>query len=483
MSELPEKKRHYPKVKGLEPRFEVDASLEMMINRDAVNQEKPSIKEEKMTELPTKERHYSKIEGLIPRSEGDVSQEFITNRILGLSFLNEFIDPLPKEPKLVSTASGTIEELLFTIPKYAVKEEVLSEVYRDLFSKLPLTSNFVILTHTSVKEEVFRWLNEANIKNKQLIHVPDHLHFSIWAEDAYVINQDTRSSKRYFLEPYEFLRYADSLIADFVNKGTDILNLKVPLYFQGGNVLIGDDFWMIGADYPANSLKYIGSVIERKPEETPQDTIKRLYKEYFDSSRKCIYVGSTIPVPSKTVREFKKSGELWKEVLYEGNKLGTVQPLFHIDMFITLLGRNSEGKYQVLVGDPRMASDILKLPVLPHSMPEVFDNIAQGLKKIGFEVLRNPLPLVYFDDQETKERRWYFATSNNALVQIAENGGKTVWLPSYGYGDWSSLSKTDKANKQIWEKLGFEVHMLGDFHPFAENLGAVHCIKKYLKRA
>jgi hypothetical protein len=31
-------------------------------------------------------------------------------------------------------------------------------------------------------------------------------------------------------------------------------------------------------------------------------------------------------------------------------------------------------------------------------------------------------------------------------------------------------------------RLGFSVQMLGDFHPFAENLGAVHCMKKYLAR-
>jgi hypothetical protein len=27
------------------------------------------------------------------------------------------------------------------------------------------------------------------------------------------------------------------------------------------------------------------------------------------------------------------------------------------------------------------------------------------------------------------------------------------------------------------------VHRLGDFHPFAVNLGAVHCVKKYLSRS
>ena len=85
------------------------------------------------------------------------------------------------------------------------------------------------------------------------------------------------------------------------------------------------------------------------------------------------------------------------------------------------------------------------------------------------------------DDPDRKERTWYFATSNNALVQ---NGpSKIVWLPSYGHGNWSELAETDKANAAMWEEMGYAVKMLSDFHPFAENLGAVHCIKKYLARS
>jgi len=152
-------------------------------------------------------------------------------------------------------------------------------------------------------------------------------------------------------------------------------------------------------------------------------------------------------------------------------------------MFLTLAGRTQQGNYQILVGDPRMAAEILNVPLWPHSMAEVYDNIASGLQKLGFDVIRNPLPLVYVDDPSEKTRYWYFATANNALVQIPQSGGqKIVWLPTYGYGEWQSLAATDQKNKEIWEGLGFEVRMLGDFHPFAENLGAVHCIKKYLGR-
>jgi hypothetical protein len=76
---------------------------------------------------------------------------------------------------------------------------------------------------------------------------------------------------------------------------------------------------------------------------------------------------------------------------------------------------------------------------------------------------------------------WYFATSNNAIVQV-ENNQKRVWLPSYGYGDFENLRITDAENKRIWRELGFDVTMLTDFHPYAHDLGAAHCIKKYIVR-
>ena len=255
------------------------------------------------------------------------------------------------------------------------------------------------------------------------------------------------------------------------------------MYFQGGNILIGDSFFFIGADYPKNSLKYVNQAIFPDTDETPTQLIKRLYSEYLDNSKELYYIGSKIPVPSQTVEEVLINGERWKQVLYMGNKEGTVQPLFHIDMFLSLAGKSTNGKYQVLVGDPKMAAEILNFPEsLQYSMAEVFNNIAKNIsKKEDFEVIRNPLPLVYTDDVQAKIRYWYFATANNCLV---ENDGqnKNVWLPTYAHGEWRSLSRTDNKNKDIWESIGYTVTFLEDFHPFAENLGAVHCITKYLSR-
>ena len=442
-----------------------------------------------MSDLPSVTRHYPKISGLARRTEADVSQEFLQSRPFASRFLVDMMDAKPASPKLVSSIHGPIGRLLLTVPQYAAappspeEDNPLAAVYKDLLQKMPPAMDLLVATHESVKDEVASWVSAAGLDNNvTIVAIADHLHFSVWAEDGYVIATDEDTGKTYFVEPYEFPRYADALIADFVSNNSDLFSTQAPLYFQGGNLLIGDDFFMIGADYPANSLRYLDRVIISTPGEEPQETIRRLYREYLDTSRNLIYVGSTVPVPSEEASYFTKDGERWEEHKYLGNRPSTTQPLFHIDMFITLAGRNSQGEYQVLVGDPRMAAEILGMPLQPHSMAEIYDNVARGLNRIGFDVIRNPLPLVYVDDPEDRQRIWYFATANNALLHTTESGQNTVWLPSYGHGNWRSLAATDKRNREIWEQLGFEVRMLGDFHPFAENLGAVHCIKKYLKR-
>ncbi|ARS34697.1 hypothetical protein [Pontibacter actiniarum] len=68
------------------------------------------------------------------------------------------------------------------------------------------------------------------------------------------------------------------------------------------------------------------------------------------------------------------------------------------------------------------------------------------------------------------------------LVEIKNHDEKTVWLPSYGHGNWQELQETDRDNEALWQRLGFNAVMLGDFHPFAESSGSVHCIKKYIRR-
>jgi hypothetical protein len=438
---------------------------------------------------PSLTRHYSKIPELRPRTEGDVSSAGASSRFLARSLIEDETAEAPREPKLVSTAHGRISRMLLTIPAYAVEDGLdgatnpIGEAYRDLLAKLGADVTLEVLTHRSVESTVRSWLQAAGRTDFHIATAPDHLSFSVWAEDGYAVVQSGGGQSSTFVEPFYFPRYADSLVADLVSDQTDLGDTQAPLYFQGGNILIGDDFFLIGADYPANSLQYINKVIRPEPGEDPKRTVQRLYREYLDSSRALHYVGSSVSVPEQRKRKFTHDGEDWEEVLYFGNKVGTVQPLFHIDMFITLAGREADGRYRLLVGDPEMAAQALGEELQPHAMQGVFDSVAANLERIGFSVHRNPLPLTYVDEPAERARYWYFATANNALVEIpGDEAQKRVWLPTYGHGAWTHLAKTDEENRKLWASLGFEVIMLGDFHSFASNLGAVHCVKKYLAR-
>ena len=121
--------------------------------------------------------------------------------------------------------------------------------------------------------------------------------------------------------------------------------------------------------------------------------------------------------------------------------------------------------------------------VNPDSLPDVFDDIAAQLasRPERFVVIRTPLPLIAGRNPRKRTILWYFATSNNALVQV-EGNRKEVWLPTYGHGEWEVMKAVDNYHVRVWRSLGFQVHRLEDFHPFAIQLGAAHCIKKYLNR-
>lgn len=169
--------------------------------------------------------------------------------------------------------------------------------------------------------------------------------------------------------------------------------------------------------------------------------------------------------------------------------VGRTAPLVHLDLFISLAGRGPSGKYRLLVGSPAAADALLDRPPVDHAVSPLFDDIAEQLRDEGFDVIRNPLPLTHGDGRRLVDgvardvRLWYFATSNNCLVQIDAAEGDHVWLPTYGHGPWRELAATDDANRRIWAGLGFVTHQVADFHAFAQRLGALHCVTKFIERS
>lgn len=426
---------------------------------------------------PLREPHYEIPEGLRPRNEVDpgISDDNVTRKHLYLDVV-EGLFRGTVDPRLVSSAFGTLDRILLTLPASAVG--ALRPAYLHLLASLPGATRLVVLCSSVDRPAVDRLLQDAAVLNRTDIAETDYpIDFSIWAQDAYAVVQEGGTGASILVEPANFTRYDDGFIADIVSVQTDVEAHSVPLYFQGGNILIGDDYWLIGADYPTKAIRL--GLIQPGAGESGHDAAVRRYGEELERGRRMLIVGTKNTVPETAKRPITINGETWHEILYYG--AGEQQPLFHIDMFITLAGRDAAGKPVALVGDPKIAANILGEPISPLMLIPYYDEVAAQLEREGFTVIRNPLPLTYVDMVREKRRYWYFATANNALVEIT-SGTRRVWLPSYGHGSQQHLQATDTANRQIWERLGFTVTMLSDFNPFASNLGAVHCITKYLNR-
>jgi hypothetical protein len=422
-----------------------------------------------------------------------------------------------QSPRLNSSWEGRIDRILFVFPAFGMADEETSTGYRAVVSALRPGTEFVVVHPAAARDTVEQWFRAAGHGEAvTFVPLPDYVSFTDWAEDAYVALTDASDGSTYLMEPWEFQRAGDALIADAVEEYTDIQAAQAPLIFQGGNVLVGDDFWFLGTDYFADSVALLQG--GRPPVAFPADAdldaaVRQLFRDYVDAGRELTLIGTRRPLAVPEFRGRREDGRFFLDLPSGG--AGAFQPIFHIDMFLTLVGRR-DGRFVVLVGDPSLGEELTGRPS-PYDLRDAYDQIATALTAAGFDVRRNPLvhratpaqqlPLADLraladqqgeaalaqavrelvaagaaDSTPVTVRDWHHVTWNNCLVESSDSAGRHVYVPTYGHGDDADLAVVDRHMTRMWEDLGFEEHPLGDFRSFARRLGVVHCIKKYLRR-
>ena len=148
-----------------------------------------------MADLPLRQNKLPLPPGLKARHLPDVDFDVLRVRSPNFRLMADELQPIvpgPKKPKIVSSAHGAITKLLLTYPAYAAGEYSYRDVYADLFKKLPAHTELIILHHPSAEKELAVALEQAGVtKRTTTVLAPEHIHFLVWAEDPYVVVQDT----------------------------------------------------------------------------------------------------------------------------------------------------------------------------------------------------------------------------------------------------------------------------------------------------
>jgi hypothetical protein len=421
-------------------------------------------------------------------------------------------------PRLVSSCAGSIDRILFCFPNWSTTSQDLIAGYVSVIRALRVGTHFIVVHHESARPVIQSWFEGAGHPSANVTYapLPDYVGLTDWAEDAYVALADHGSGAPFLMEPWEFRRAGDALIADAVENHSEVRATQAPLIFQGGNCLVGDGFWMMGRDYFADTMDLLQG--NRAPVNLPagpaEPFVRNLYTRYLDSSRRLVLIGTQKAIPIADYIGSRSGNQFYLDIPTSG--VGTFQPIFHIDMFLTLVGADSSGRFQVLVGSPALADQRLGTRS-PFALQDVYDRIASELVQAGLAVRRNPivhqpsLGRTYALSElqaiastpegaalagAVKEliaagaggttviqvRSWHHITWNNCLVENSATAGKHVYLPTFGYAPHANLAVLDADMEALWTELGFTVHRLGNFNAFAERQGVVHCIKKYINR-
>ncbi len=362
---------------------------------------------------------------------------------------------------MLPTYIGAIDHVALFAPVY--EAEHFAATYTALINSLPADCRVSIVAADDATDKIANWPLDASRLGNLSISPAGDLKLTAWARDPALALQ---SSGKPLLMVSPQLDRRDDLAAFRLLATWNHFSLHpTGIPFEAGNFLVAEDVVFVGADS-----------IDSLPENVSIDQL-------IPTQYTVIEIGSTEVQTCQTAFDVKTGSETWQEIFHYHNRPGTRQPIFHIDMFVSLAGTDADGRPILLVGDPSLAAQILERPVHPRCLAAQFDAIADSLTARGMVVVRNPLPMIYMDDISTRTRTWFYASSNNVLVQQSAKAGNIVWQPEFGHDNWPELAHTDAANRKIWEDLGFEVRLIPDGQKLAENLGGLHCMTNVLKRS
>lgn len=414
--------------------------------------------------------------------------------------------------KPLSSVNGKIERLLITLPP--VPDAYVNQYYHELESTFKAREMVIryrnyepprnalrppTRTHNpqQLEEQMYAVLNErdvlsvvgpADFPQTYLGAYIDALKKGTpianteWAQDPFCILHDG-SGRSVFLQPLFSRRYMDKFISLQLASWDklDMLVRPTPLLLEGGNILAGDNFILAGKDTLAqNVLHELKRSADGKASRQMIERIEEEFRRTFGVEH-VIWVGF-----DRALNNWNRKGQQ------------SYQPAFHIDLFMTMGGKDAEGREIIFCGDPRLADRLLGVKErtareLHREICLQFDMFFEFWERYErdrlpgmpeFRIVRVPLYV----------RHNVLYSFNNCLV---ERYGATAnaYVPDYEVADEDvqaeQLNEVFRILKPAFEQRlrthGFDtIQWIGPgrfFRKLARMRGALHCITKVLKRS
>lgn len=345
------------------------------------------------------------------------------------------------------------------------------EVTRDIIDLTPVMDFPTLLKN---------WRDELT-----KIQTSKALMFQRWAQDPFVVK--TLGDACVLLQPIfsQRMSYHFLPLELAAQQATNCLVQPCQLYLEGGNVLRGMRHAILGKDLYHANVAYREAVIEKESHGGYRATAKR--PQAFDTAEFCTALGVSEVLILGSDHAAPKYG-------MTADDPKSYQPLFHIDLYLTLGGWHGTGNAEELafVASSRLTRTLLAQAGLADACKLVdaswdarFDEAKSQLQAADYHVVDLPILLA----------KGYAFSWNNCLIEI-DGPHRRVILASYQVDP-----KLDQNGEQlnpvfailepeverIYRAKGFEVQWLrtakGDFfRRIVRQGGGLHCITKVLRR-
>ncbi len=312
------------------------------------------------------------------------------------------------------------------------------------------------------------------------VELPSETGISIWPQDPFVVVSNQQETR--LITPCTFEREDDRIMPIALGKALDIEVISSDLYFEGGNIVTGEDAVFIGVDTIAMNAQL---------HQEERAEIKSRFEKLL--GRPVVVVGQAeqtinhidlIVTPLSGNRVAIADSRLGANLARQSMQNAPEEVSgFEKQCENMFFGREDITELSDLSGDsilrPVIVGQTANAIRSSLAVADELDAIANQLSQAGYSVVRIPALVpdlsLHLNEAGKEKPNYPFVTYNNVLVEN-KNGRPVVYLPQYGF------PVLDAAGAQGWKRLGFDVKRIAGFSTSAMYGGSLRCCTKVLLR-